>query len=280
MKINSKILFLTFFAVASLFSCKKDENQILLKSSAPPVLQSSKTSNASFALNPADKASAILDLMWSNPNYVLNTGVSSQDVTYTVEIDTMGNNFANAQEITSATKILAKSVTVEDFNKTMIKSLKLDPERYYTIELRLTASIAKSAPISSNVFKYIVKGYPLNKVIAPFTGELYLVGNATPGGWANPVPTPSQKFTKLSASKYELTVPMVGGNEFLLLPDNGSWSQKYATAKTTSVPFDKDKQGEFDYYTSGGDNLKGPTESGTYKIVVDFATGIYTITKQ
>ena len=280
MKINSKFLFLSFFVVASFFSCKKDENQILLKSTAVPVLQSSKATNASFVLNPADKSQSILDLMWTNPNYVFNTGISSQDVTYTIEVDTLGNNFANAQEVTSATKVLAKSVTVEDLNKTLIKSLKLDPEVTYTIELRMTASIAKSAPVSSNVFKYIVKGYPLNKVIAPFTGELYLVGNATPGGWANPVPTPSQKFAKLSASKYELTVPMVGGNEFLLLPDNGSWSQKYATAKTTTVPFDKDKQGEFDYYTSGGDNLKGPTDNGTYKIVVDFATGIYTITKQ
>ena len=61
----------------------------------------------------------------------------------------------------------------------------------------------------------------------PSSGDLFLVGNASPGGWNNPVPVPSQKFTQVSATVYELTIALTGGNSYLLLPVNGSWSDKY-----------------------------------------------------
>jgi hypothetical protein len=70
----------------------------------------------------------------------------------------------------------------------------------------------------------------------PYTGpnlanNLFMVGDATPGGWNNPVPTPTQQFTRLNAVEFTLTLNgVVGAKEFLLLPVNGDWTNKYSVA--------------------------------------------------
>ena len=114
--------------------------------------------------------------------------------------------------------------------------------------------------------------------VTPYTAgilpdNLYMVGNATPGGWDNPVPVPSQQFTRLNSSEFELTVALKSGNEFLMLPVNGDWSHKFAlNEKATDV------QGTFQYDT--GNNIPGPASDGTYKVDVNFVTNTYTLTKQ
>jgi hypothetical protein len=119
--------------------------------------------------------------------------------------------------------------------------------------------------------------------IVPFTGpdlatNLFIVGNGTAGGWNNPVPVPSQQFTRLNSSQFEMSsLALNGGNEYLLLPENGNWGKKYAILDN-SVP-GADVAGSFQYYTNGGSNFKVPTVSGNYKIEINFATGKYKLTK-
>lgn len=114
--------------------------------------------------------------------------------------------------------------------------------------------------------------------VVPYIGgtlpdNLYIVGNATDGGWNNPVPTPSQQFTRLNSSVFELSVSLKSGAEFLLLPVNGDWSHKFALNEKNT-----DAQGTFQYDT--GSNFPGPTSDGTYKVDVDFINNTYTLTKQ
>jgi hypothetical protein len=127
------------------------------------------------------------------------------------------------------------------------------------------------------VLKLVATPYAIPpKVALPTGGVLFLVGSATAGGWNNPVPVPSQKFTQVSSTLYELTVPLIGGQEYLFLPTNGDWSHKYAvTDKTVAGLADG---GDFGY--DKNDNFPGPLASGTYKISVDFQRGKFTVTKQ
>lgn len=119
-----------------------------------------------------------------------------------------------------------------------------------------------------------------NTLTLPINGELFIVGSATAAGWGNPpVPVPGTKFTKVSATKYEITLPLSASGEFLLLPITGSWSYTYRDISPTTVPNSTSYQGAFQYSTVGGYNFKGPTASGNYKITADFSTGIYTVVK-
>lgn len=99
-------------------------------------------------------------------------------------------------------------------------------------------------------------------------------GDAT--GWDNPVPVPGQEFTMVSPTLYEITIPLIGGKEYLFLPLNGDWGHKYAVADKTVA--DLSAGGDFKY--DANDNFPGPAASGTYKIVVDFQRGKFTVTPQ
>ena len=110
--------------------------------------------------------------------------------------------------------------------------------------------------------------------VTPYNGpnlpdNLFIVGSATPGAWNNPVPVPSQQFTRLNSVEFELTLAFNGGAEYLLLPENGNWGMKYAVADNSIAGLNEG--GYFGFYTSGGSNFPGPTNSGNYKIHVNFA---------
>src|SRR6202021_465152 len=65
--------------------------------------------------------------------------------------------------------------------------------------------------------------------------SLYIVGDATNGGWTNPVPVPSQKFTQINSTQFVDTIPLIGGHQYLFLPVNGDWTNKFAVS-SASVP--------------------------------------------
>ncbi len=109
-------------------------------------------------------------------------------------------------------------------------------------------------------------------VQVPLADELYIVGSATEGGWNNPVPVPLQKFTKVSNTLYEITLKLKANGEFVFLPNNGNWGLKYAFVNGTA------SAGNFNYFTSGGSNIPGPSADGLYKISANFQSGTYTTT--
>jgi hypothetical protein len=157
-----------------------------------------------------------------------------------------------------------------------LNQLQLIPTVSHDIEIRVKAFLTNETVVQySNVIKYKVVPYAIPPVVAaPALGQLFLVGDATDGAWNNPVPTPSQEFTKIDALHFKLTVNLIGGKQYLFLPKNGDWGHKYACKKTADQSA---SGGDFGYDFS--DNFPGPAASGSYKIEVDFQRGKYTVTK-
>jgi starch-binding outer membrane protein SusE/F len=285
MKHISQLLF-SFGLLLVITSCEKAENKVFFEGGTPPQLSAS---TGNVVLEPGLESNVALVLSWTNPDYKFTTGISSQDVTYTLEMDTAGGNFSSSNKVTTVvSKDTRKIYTVGDLNNilgnTMV--LQLDPRREYTIQIRVTSSISVSgggaaAKLTSNTVSFKTTPFaPPPKVQPPTTGHLYLVGDATPGAWNNPVPVPSQEFTKISNTMYEITVPLSGGKHYLFLPLNGDWGNKYACHdKTTQSP----NGGNFGYNGNDSywnDDIPGPTGDGNYKITVDFQLGKYTAVKQ
>ncbi|MCP9752634.1 SusE domain-containing protein [Ferruginibacter sp. HRS2-29] len=117
--------------------------------------------------------------------------------------------------------------------------------------------------------------YSVTSTGTPFTGtaptDLFIVGDATPGGWNNPVPA-AQQFTKVSPTLFELTITLNGGKQYLLLPVNGSWDHKFGGVDKafSGILYDGDVPGS---------NTPAPDVTGSYKIVVNFANHSYSVTK-
>ncbi len=257
-----------------LWSCKKEENKIFFEGGTSPVLSASKT--GTIPLSFANKDLEAVRLSWTNPNYQFTTGLSSQNVTYQLEIDTTGANFTNpSRKILTISQELGISMSQNDLNDYLLNQIQLNTTMAHNIEMRVRASIGSAVPLFSNVLKFVVTPYAIPpKVTPPASGKLFMVGSATPGGWNNPVPVPSQEFTKMSPTFFQLTLALTGGNSYLFLPVNGDWGTKYGGLGGNNT----NNVNEDDFRQGGGD-LLAPAASGNYKIEVDFQRGKFKLTK-
>lgn len=273
MKNIVKLFLGTVITAAMFMSCSKDENKNFYEGGTNPILSASSTS--ALLLTLANKNNLAVTFSWTNPNYQFTTGISSQDVFYTLQIDTTNSNFTNPGKSEIAiSKDLSYGITVGDLN-TKLLAMNLLENVPHNIEFRLKATLINSTvPLYSNVVKIVVT--PYLDVVYPVPAALYITGSATPASWqcgCGEPPLLSQKFTKVSSSKFELTLNLSANNSYLFLPVYGSWNAKYggtgAGNNTNNVTGD-------DFKPNGSD-LKAPGSSGSYKITVDFKTGKFTV---
>jgi len=275
---KNKLLLLLWSSLLFAVACKKEENKIFYEDGTNPVLTSSPT--GTIPLSFANKDQEAIKLAWTNPDYKFTTGLSSQNVTYQIEIDTTGANFTNPKrKIISISQDLSLSISQNDLNDYLLNQLQLTTAVSHNIEMRVTSTIGTAVPLFSNVLKFTVIPYAIPpKVTPPSTGQLYIVGNATPGGdatgWNNPVPVPSQKFTQISTTVYEITISLIGDKSYLFLPENGSWTVKYGGVGANNA-----NNVNGDDFKAGGGDMKAPAVSGNYKIQVDFQRGKFIVTK-
>lgn len=282
MKYLSKIVLLLLVTATLFQSCKKDDNQIVFDGGTPPTLSANRASNSVVPIAYINRELEAIKFMWTNPNYKLTTGISSQNVEYKIQIDTLGANFTSVnQKEFSLENDLSRIITQGELNDALVVSMKIDTSVVCKVQVRIKSRIKgvnlddKSTDLYSNAFTFTTKTYPTPpKVDLPTSGELYLVGSASPGGWSNPVPTPSQKFTQVSPTLYELTIAVTGGQSYLFLPVNGSWADKYGFDGANNA-----NDVNADNLKRGGGDMKAPAASGNYKISVDFQRGRFTLTK-
>jgi starch-binding outer membrane protein SusE/F len=275
MKNIMKLVF-TFLIAGIFASCEKKIETISYAGGTPPALSANRT--ATIPLSFVNKDLEAVKLVWTNPAYQFSTGLSSQDVSYLVEIDTTNSNFTNpGRKSIGVSKDLSLSITQNDLNDYLLNQLVLTAGAPHNIEIRVTSRLVNNTvPLASNVLKFVVTPYAIPpKVAPPTTNKLFLVGSATPGGWNNPVPVPTQEFTRISATLYQLnSVPISAGNSYLFLPLNGDWGTKFGGIGANNA----NNVNEDDFRINGGD-LLAPAVSGNYKIEVDFQRGKFKLTK-
>ncbi len=266
--LNLLLVSLFFIAFAA---CKKEENRVIYEGGTAPVLSSSTTAPLVFTKVNADKKAVTFN--WTNPDYMLNTGLSSQNVTYYIEIDTTGSNFTNpAKAQVAVTSDLAKTFTVKELN-TLLNTMDLMFDMAHQVEFRVMSTLANnSAPLYSNVVKMTVTPYLDVAVPLPPTGKLYMTGSSTPSGWTNDPPA-SQQFTQNSLTEYCLTTTLASGQiKFLSTP--GNWQPQYGMVDG--------KPGVLGANMGSGSDPKeiDIAAPGSYKVIVNFKTGRYTVEKQ
>lgn len=136
------------------------------------------------------------------------------------------------------------------------------------------------APATTGKYKIIVNFVTNTYTVTPYTGvdipaNLFIIGDATPLGWNNNSGlSPTQQFTQINNSEFQLTVPLTAGNSYLFLPeDMNLWTRKFggtnATAGTLLVDGDIPSS-----------NTPAPSASGNYLVDVNFLTMQYTVTHQ
>lgn len=271
--IKHSFFFLSLVLLMS--ACKKDENKDYYLGNESSITLAS-SSPATIVLLIGNKDNNAMNFTWNNPDYKFTTGTSSQDVTYTLEIDTTGSDFSNPKiQQKAISKDLNTSLTVGELNGYLL-SLDLDFGVPHNIQFRLKSTLKNNTvPVYSNVLSFVIT--PYLDVKYPVPANLYITGSATPASWqcgCGEAALASQTFTKINAYTFELTLALSANNEYLLLPVYGSWSAKYGF---TGNGAENNVLG--DSFKPEGNNIKAPSLSGTYKITVNFKTGSFSLVK-
>jgi starch-binding outer membrane protein SusE/F len=273
MKKILKPIFAMLLLAVTLVSCKKDEVKSYFEGGTVPVLKALSTVN--IVLDSTKKNVAILSFTWTNPNYQFNTGPSSQDVVYYLQVDTTGANFTNKnlQEV-AIPKELGIIFTHKELN-TILSKLDILEDINHNVDFRIKATIAGNAAVLySNIIKLVIKPYLDVAVPIPPTGDLYITGDAMPSSWTNNPPA-TQKFTKISKVEYSITTAFASGKFYKFLSTLTQWQPQYGGKSDTG--------GDIGFNMGGGsdpDAIPTPQVPGNYKITVNFKTGKYTVVKQ
>ncbi|MFZ1529380.1 MAG: SusE domain-containing protein [Ferruginibacter sp.] len=283
-KIIQSFAFIAAVALV-LSSCKKDENQVIFQGGTAPVLSASNA--GPFVLLKDRKEDPATTLAWTNPNYMFNTGVSSQNVTYILQADSAGKNFSSPKlQEQSIQNDLEFSMKVKDLNSFFSK-MELRAGVQHTIEMRIKASLSSGAGVLySNTLTIVGTPYLDFAVEPPGTaannyndGNLWVIGDCfgTPN-WTNPLPAPqdvNNKFTKIDLLHYELTINITSGGGYKMIQEQGVWGTQYHALDGSAGAA---MEGSFE--KRDADPQFPSPGAGRYKIEVNFQTGKYKLTRQ
>jgi len=266
MKIINKVWFLAL-AVIAYAACDKVDDLPLYSAGTTPVLTSSASSVAPV---PVDSNKTVLTLNWTNPTYATD----SSNQKFLLQVDSTGRNFSKAvtKEIMGD---LSYSYIAKELNAIML-NWGFEYNKAYDLDFRVISSYGNNNErLVTNVVKVNAKTYKVPpRVALPTTGKLYIVGDATAGGWDNPVPTPTQELTKIDETTYGGIFNLIGGKFYLILPLNGNWDNKFSVADNGLAGL----SGGGDFGFNLKDNFPGPATSGLYKVILDFQSGKFTVT--
>lgn len=266
MKYLSKIVFGFSLITVGLMACDKVGPLPQYNNGTASTLSSSATE---VAATPADSDNVVLTLNWTEPNYATNHTTEK----FVIQIDSSSGDFSRPVSRTIVGE-LTTSFTGKEINSILL-GYGYSFGVAYDMNVRIVSSYGNNNEQKiSNVLAIKMTPYKIPpKIAPPASGTLFLVGDATQGGWVNPVPVPSQEFARLDETTFAGVFNLVGGKEYLILPVNGDWSNKYSVADKTV--HDLNLGGDFGYNLS--DNFPGPATSGWYKIVVDFQFGKFAV---
>jgi len=268
MKNLLKIALGAIAAVLVMVACNKEAPLSNFKNAFPVEISLNRTS---FAPTASDSDRSLIVVSFNNPQFA----TSSSNVKFITQIDLRGNNFADPFTTTVIGSRI-DSIQVKRLNDFLLRR-GIAFGAVADLQVRTIGSYANNNDQQfSQTLDLRVRAYKVPpRVKLPSTGQLFIVGGATVGGWNNPVPVPSQELVRLSETSWGGIFYLYGGGQYLILPRNGDWGAKYSVANTNLAGLKEG--GAFGADLPG--NFPGPDDEGFYKLTFDFQTGTFKVEK-
>lgn len=212
-------------------------------------------------LNEKEAFSKKVEISWTSGT---NKGTNSA-ITYTLEIDKQGNNFASAIVENLGKGELSKEYTVKQLNDMLIDHWKVAPGEEVSLEARVKTQVA-GHPDLSEVSTAVLKV----TAYKPVSTTLFIIGSSAPNGWDAGKAEPL-KLSQSSPGKFTWTGRLNSG-EFKFITTLGQFSPSYNKGSDNTKLF---------YRTSDSqpDDKFVIAESGKYNIEVNLLDLSINITK-
>ena len=218
--------------------------------------------SSTIELNAANPDGEALRITWTAAsNNGTNAGIS-----YTFQMDKQGNNFAGGIKDSLGRGVYEKIFKNEELNNLLTGTFSATAGSEVDLEVRVVAKVLGLKYVEQiSLVKHI-------KVIThtPISSKLYLIGDATPNGWANDKAT-EMKAISGKAKNFTWTGALKKG-EFKFITTLNQWKPAYCKGDTdTSLRY---VEGDDSY-----DEKFKITESGRYTVNVDLIAKTIKIVK-
>ncbi len=165
-------VFLGLLAVLFLLisSCQQNEDY-KIQMAGPLAVSASKSE---VVLTQKQVANEAINFTWTSGS---NQGTGSS-ISYVLQVDKKGSNFANALTFDMGKAVYSKSLTVAELNDDLLNYWKVSPNTVTQLEARIVATIHNNPETQdmSPVFDFSATAYE------PVSTTLYLLGDASPNG--------------------------------------------------------------------------------------------------
>lgn len=202
-----------------LWSCEKDETQVVAGSGTGPVLTASQTA---LVLNGAEPATAVESFTWTPADFGFDAAVA-----YTLQLAKAGTNFEAAKEVAlGASRTI--QYTNEELNQIALVSLGLSTGSVGQVEARVKAVVSpKLDPVYSNVVLIAITPY---QVVINYP-SLWVPGDHQ--GWT---PSAADKISSVADDgTYEGFVNIGSGSLQFKFTSDPDWDHTNYGAATTTV---------------------------------------------
>lgn len=265
-----KYISVILLSLVSLVACESDLDKLTFHESDVVASQLSALPDT-YILEEGNAQLAVDTFKWSKAEYGYQAAV-----TYRLEIDFKGRDFANAKVLSSAIGKYEAVITTEELNKAVLAldSLYgvLDPTHIpdsvgaHEMEFRISSTLGDAVPMTySNVVSSIITTYYVIPV--SIKDPIYLVGNLIAGlpTWTNSKDQIGNGLQVLfsdnspnSNSKYTYTAYFDAGGQAKFPTVAGVWDPCWGWNGTA-----------LEYVNNSG-NYTGPATAGYYTLNIDF----------
>lgn len=249
-----KCLFLLGLTVLAFSACKDDELDPVLKVNGTPAF-TSPAGGTTQVLTPANASEVFANFAWTAADFGFNAAV-----TYTVEMDIAGKNFAEPVVVGSTTGLALSGITNEKINTFLFVTKALPGGDPVEVEFRIAANVSSDVP---TVYSPSIKA-----TVTPFTIVVVYPKLQVPGsyqGW-DPMNDNTVIYSAKSDERYEGYLNFGSDNTEFKFTKGKAWDVNWG---------DTGADGSLD---PSGDNIKAPL-SGIYKLNVDLNTLTFSTTR-
>lgn len=201
-----------------------NENEIEYNKGEEPLAL--KANETNIQLEPRTPDSDALLFSWTTGT---NSGTNSA-INYLLQIDKEGNNFNEGVSIDIGRRIYSRKYTHAQLNNLLLGDFNVIPGTSIKLEARIIALVAseKASDQISEIVSFTAKSYQ------PVSSTLYLIGDATPGGWSLDNATPLNPISK-DPGGFVVTVDLKVG-DFKLVTTKNDFLPSYNRDGNASEP--------------------------------------------
>jgi hypothetical protein len=205
--------FYNFFLIAALCAillpaCNKDE----IEYNKPETPLALSLSAESVTLNIRTPGEEALSFSWTSGT----NGGTNAAINYLLQIDKQGNEFNDAVTIDIGRRSYTHAYTNVQLNDLLLGNFNATPDNPVALEARVLALVA-----SENASDQISEVIPFAVTIyKPVSTTLYMIGDATPGGWSLDNATVMNPISNEAGGFVVVTNMVVGNFKFVTTTDD------------------------------------------------------------